>query len=158
MATFVIEFGTLTLNNIFGKDLSEINDILQIAIHAILRMKHLTISPGCLFVHQNTKEFIDTKQSMERRRWLQDRLNEMTLATAKHEQCSDVSHFSDVIKIDVETYIHYFLHLWEGFPSMAPVNPRYSCNGQKLKSRILKHAKEESKGSILNLSVLKAQM
>nr|KAF6438013.1 hypothetical protein HJG59_008709 [Molossus molossus] len=158
LATFVTGLGNLTLINIFGKDLSEINDILQIAIHAILRMKHLNISPGCLFVHQNTEEIIDTKQSMERRRWLQDRLNEMTLAAAKHEQCSDVSHFSDVIKIDVETYIHYFLHLWEGFPSMAPVNPRYSCNGQKLKIRILKHAKEESRGSILKISELKARI
>ncbi|XP_032977456.1 interferon-induced very large GTPase 1-like [Rhinolophus ferrumequinum] len=158
LATFVIGLGNLTLINILGKDLSEIQDILQIAIHAFLRMKLLNISPRCLFVHQNIEEIIDTNHSMERQKWLQERLDEMTLAAAKHEQCSDVSHFSDIIKFDVKTHIHYFAHLWEGSPPMAPPNPCYSRNVQELKSRILKHAKEESRGSILKLSELKVRI
>lgn len=158
LATFVIGLGNLTLINIFGKDLSETQDILQIAIHAFLRMKQLNISPRCLFVHQNIEEIIDTNQSMERRRWLEERLDEMTLAAAKYEQCSDVSTFNDVIKFDAKTHIHYFAHLWEGSPPMAPPNPCYSHNVQKLKSRILKHAKEESRGSILKISELKVRI
>ncbi|XP_066109909.1 interferon-induced very large GTPase 1-like [Saccopteryx bilineata] len=158
LATFVIGLGNLTLINIFGKDLSEIQDILQIAIHAFLRIKQLNISPRCLFVHQNIDEIIDTDQSMERQRWLQERLDEMTLAAAKHEQCSDVSNFNDVIKFDVKTHIHYFTHLWEGFPPMAPPNPCYSHNVQDLKRRILKHAKEESRGSILKISEIKVRI
>nr|XP_008542144.1 PREDICTED: interferon-induced very large GTPase 1-like [Equus przewalskii] len=155
LATFIIGLGNLTLINVFGNDLSEIQDILQIAVHAFLRMKQLNISPRCLFVHQNTEEIIDTNQSMERQRWLQERLDEMTLAAAEQEKCSDVCHFSDVIKFDVKTHIHYFAHLWEGSPPMAPPNPCYSHNVQELKSRILKHAKEESKGGILKISELK---
>lgn len=158
LASFVIGLRNLTLTNILGKDLSEIQDILQIAIHAFLRMKQLNISPRCLFVHQNIEEIIDTNHSMERQKWLQERLDEMTLAAAKHEQCSDVSHFSDIIKFDVKTHIHYFAHLWEGSAPMAPPNPCYSHNVQELKSRILEHAKEESRGSILKLSELKVRI
>ncbi|XP_036283682.1 interferon-induced very large GTPase 1-like [Pipistrellus kuhlii] len=158
LATFVIGLGDLTLINIFGKDLSEIQDILQIAIHAFLRMKQLNISPRCLFVHQNIEEIIDTNQSMERRRWLGERLDEMTLAAAKYEQCSDVATFNDVIQFDPKTHIHYFAHLWEGSPPMAPPNPCYSHNVQKLKSRILKNAKEESRGNILKISELKIRI
>ncbi|MXQ94229.1 hypothetical protein E5288_WYG007361 [Bos mutus] len=158
LATFVIGLGNLTLINILGKDLSEIQDILQIALHAFLRMKQLNISPRCLFVHHNIEEIIDTDQSTERQRWLQEILDEMTIAAAKHEQCSGVCHFSDVIKFDVKNHIYYFAHLWEGSPPMAPPNPCYSHNVQELKSRILKHAKEESRGSILKISELKVRV
>lgn len=92
---------------------------------------------------------------MERQKWLQERLDEMTLAAAKYEQCSNVFHFSDVIKFDVKTHIYYIAHLWEGSPPMAPPNPCYSHNVQELKSRILKHAKEESREGILKISELK---
>lgn len=158
LATFVIGLGNLTLINILGKDLSEIQDILQIAVHAFLRMKQLTISPRCLLVHQNIEEIIDTDQSMTRQRWLQETLDEMTIAAAKHEQCSEVRHFGDVIKFDVKNHIYYFAHLWEGSPPMAPPNLCYSHNVQELKSRILKHAKEESRGSIWKISELKVRV
>ncbi|XP_037067715.1 interferon-induced very large GTPase 1-like [Peromyscus leucopus] len=158
LATFVTALGNLTLVNIWGPNLSEIQDVLQIAIHAILRMKQLSISPGCLFVHQNTEETIDTNESMARRQQLQEKLDEITLAAARYEQCSDVHCFSDVIKFDIRTHIHYFAHLWEGYPPMAPPNPCYSHNVQKLKSRILKFAKEESRGSILKISEFKVRI
>ncbi|KAL6073377.1 hypothetical protein STEG23_013708 [Scotinomys teguina] len=158
LATFVIALGNLTLVNIWGPNLSEIQDVLQISIHAILRMKQLNISPGCLFVHQNTEETIDTNQSMARRQQLQEKLDGIALAAAQYEQCSDVHCFSDVIKFDIRTHIHYFAYLWEGYPAMAPPNPCYSHNVQKLKSRILKFAKEESKGSILKISEFKVQI
>ena len=40
LATLVIGLGNLTVINIFGKDLSEIKDIPQIAVHAFLRMNN----------------------------------------------------------------------------------------------------------------------
>ncbi|GAB1292507.1 Interferon-induced very large GTPase 1 [Apodemus speciosus] len=155
LATFIIALGNLTLVNIWGPNLSEIQDVLQIAVHAFLRMKQLNTSPGCLFVHQNTEETIDTNQSLAKRQQLQEKLDGMALAAARCEQCSDVHCFSDVIKFDIRTHIHYFAHLWEGNPPMAPPNPCYSHNVQQLKSRILKFAKEESRGSILKISEFK---
>ncbi|KAK7797299.1 hypothetical protein U0070_010635 [Myodes glareolus] len=158
LATFVTALGNLTLVNIWGPNLSEIQAVLQIAIHALLRMKQLNISPSCLFVHQNTEETIDTNQSMARRQQLQEKLDGITLAAAQYEQCSDVHCFNDVIKFDIRTHIHYFAHLWEGYPPMAPPNTCYSQNVRELKSRILKFAKEECKGSILKISEFKVRI
>ncbi|XP_057876634.1 interferon-induced very large GTPase 1-like [Melospiza georgiana] len=154
LATFVIGVGNLTVINIFGENPSEMQDVLQIAVQAFLRMKKVNLSPSCLFVHQNVGEATAKEQNMEGRRRLQEKLDEMTVVAAQ-EECCDVSSFSDVIGFDVNTHIHYFAHLWEGNPPMAPPNPKYSQNAQQLKSKILWAAKKQSQHSILRLSSLK---
>ncbi|XP_005532811.1 PREDICTED: interferon-induced very large GTPase 1-like [Pseudopodoces humilis] len=129
-------------------------DVLQIAVQAFLRMKKVNLSPSCLFVHQNVGEATAKEQNMEGQRRLQEKLDEMTVIAAQQEFC-DISSFSDVIGFDVNTHIHYFAHLWEGNPPMAPPNPTYSQNVQQLKSKILQAAKKQSQHSILRLSSLK---
>uniref|UniRef100_A0A8B9QS65 VLIG-type G domain-containing protein n=1 Tax=Anas platyrhynchos TaxID=8839 RepID=A0A8B9QS65_ANAPL len=136
LATFVIGIGNMTLINIFGENPSEMQDVLQIAVQAFLRMKQVNISPGCLFVHQNVGEITAKEKNMEGQRRLQEKLDEMTMIAAQQEFC-DITCFSDVIRFDVNTHIHYFAHLWEGNPPMAPPNPTYSQNVQELKSKIL---------------------
>ncbi|XP_039914653.1 interferon-induced very large GTPase 1-like isoform X2 [Hirundo rustica] len=154
LATFVIGVGNLTVINIFGENPSEMQDVLQIAVQAFLRMKKVNLSPSCLFVHQNVGEITAKEQNMEGQRRLQEKLDEMTVVAAQQEFC-DISSFSDVIGFDVNTHIHYFAHLWEGNPPMAPPNPTYSQNVQQLKSKILQAAKKESQHSILRFSSLK---
>ncbi|XP_005380565.1 PREDICTED: interferon-induced very large GTPase 1-like [Chinchilla lanigera] len=158
LATFIIGLGNLTLINIFGENPSELQDILQIAVQAFLRMKQVKISPSCLFVHQNVREATAKDQTMERQRQLEQKLDEIARITAEQEQCSNVSCFSDVIKFDVNTDVHYFAHLWEGNPPMAPPNPRYSHNVQELKSRIILMAKQESRGNIMKISDVKCRV
>ncbi|XP_075402256.1 interferon-induced very large GTPase 1-like [Tenrec ecaudatus] len=158
LATFVIGLGNLTLINIFGENPSEMQDILQIVVQAFLRMKQVKISPSCLFVHQNVGDVTAKDQTMEGRRRLEQRLDEMAAIAAEQEQCSDVTRFSDVIKFDVNNHVFYFAHLWDGNPPMAPPNPRYSHNAQELKSRITRTAKEESRGSIMKLSEVKYRL
>ncbi|XP_054149442.1 interferon-induced very large GTPase 1-like [Melozone crissalis] len=153
LATFVIGVGNLTVINIFGENPSEMQDVLQIAVQAFLRMKKVNLSPSCLFVHQNVGEATAKEQNMEGRRRLQEKLDEMTVVAAQQEFC-DVSSFSDVIGFEVNTHIHYFAHLWEGNPPMAPPNPTYSQNVQQLKNKMLQAAKD-SQCSILRLSSLK---
>ncbi|XP_059583166.1 interferon-induced very large GTPase 1 [Alligator mississippiensis] len=154
LATFVIGIGNMTLINIFGENPSEMQDILQIAVQAFLRMKQVRLSPGCLFVHQNVGEITAKEQNMEGQRRLQEKLDEMTVTAAQQEFC-DATCFNDVIRFDVNSHIHYFAHLWEGNPPMAPPNPRYSQNVQDLKNSILMTSKQESQGSVLKLSGLK---
>ncbi|KAM3676192.1 interferon-induced very large GTPase 1-like [Ammospiza maritima maritima] len=154
LATFVIGVGNLTVINIFGENPSEMQDVLQIAVQAFLRMKKVNLSPSCLFVHQNVGEATAKEQNREAQRCLQEKLDEMTVIAAQQEFC-DVSSFSDVIGFDVNTHIHYFAHLWEGNPPMAPCNPKYSQNVQQLKTKILQSAKKQSQRSILRLSNLK---
>ncbi|KAL9862902.1 interferon-induced very large GTPase 1-like isoform 1-T2 [Geothlypis trichas] len=154
LATFVIGVGNMTVINIFGENPSEMQDVLQIVVQAFLRMKQVNLSPSCLFVHQNVGEATAKEQNMEGRRRLQEKLDEMTVVAAQQEFC-DISSFSDVIGFDVNTHIHYFAHLWEGNPPMAPPNPTYCQNVQQLKSKILQAAKKQSQRSILRLSSLK---
>ncbi|XP_054581493.1 interferon-induced very large GTPase 1-like [Eptesicus fuscus] len=158
LATFVIGLGNLTLINIFGENPSEMQDILQIVVQAFMRMKQVKISPSCLFVHQNVGEVTAKDQTMEGRRRLEQRLDEMATTAAEQEQCSDVTRFGDIIKFDVNTHVYYFAHLWDGNPPMAPPNPRYSHNVQELKSRILRAAKQESRGSIMKISDVKLRV
>ncbi|XP_048153773.1 interferon-induced very large GTPase 1-like [Corvus hawaiiensis] len=157
LATFVIGIGNLTVINIFGENPSEMQDVLQIAVQAFLRMKKVNLSPSCLFVHQNVGEATAKEQNMEGQRRLQEKLDEMTVVAAQQEFC-DISSFSDVIGFDVNTHIHYFAHLWEGNPPMAPPNPTYSQNVQQLKSKILQAAQKQSQRSILRLSNLKVRI
>ncbi|XP_054581176.1 interferon-induced very large GTPase 1-like [Eptesicus fuscus] len=158
LATFVIGLGNLTLINIFGENPSEMQDILQIVVQAFMRMKQVKISPSCLFVHQNVGEVTAKDQTMEGRRRLEQRLDEMATTAAEQEQCSDVTRFGDIIKFDVNTHVYYFAHLWDGNPPMAPPNPRYSHNIQDLKSRILRAAKQDSKGCIMKISDVKLRV
>ncbi|XP_064563279.1 LOW QUALITY PROTEIN: interferon-induced very large GTPase 1-like [Zonotrichia leucophrys gambelii] len=154
LATFVIGVGNLTVINIFGENPSEMQDVLQIAVQAFLRMKQVNLSPSCFFVHQNVEQATSQEQNMEEQRCLQEKLDEMTVVAAQQE-FFDTSSFSDVIGFDLNTHIHYFAHLWEGDPPMAPPNPTYSQNVQQLKSKILQAAMKQSQRSILRLSSLK---
>ncbi|XP_063797142.1 interferon-induced very large GTPase 1-like isoform X1 [Pseudophryne corroboree] len=157
LATFVIGLGNLTVINIFGENPSEMQDILQIAVQAFLRMKRVNLQPSCLFVHQNVGEITAKEKNMEGRRKLQEKLDEMTLCAAQQEQC-DVTCFNDVIKFDVNTHIHYFAHLWAGDPPMAPPNPSYSQNVQTLRQVILDSAKQEAQHNILSISMFKTRV
>uniref|UniRef100_A0A8C3TXH6 VLIG-type G domain-containing protein n=1 Tax=Catharus ustulatus TaxID=91951 RepID=A0A8C3TXH6_CATUS len=139
LTTFVIGVSNLTVINIFGENPSEMQDVLQIAVQAFLRMKKVNLSPSCFFVHQNVEEATAKEQNMEQRRRFQEKLDKVTRVVAQQESC-DISSFSDIIGFDVSTHIHYFAHLWEGNPPMAPPNPTYSQNVQQLKSKILQAA------------------
>uniref|UniRef100_A0A9J8BMT0 VLIG-type G domain-containing protein n=1 Tax=Cyprinus carpio carpio TaxID=630221 RepID=A0A9J8BMT0_CYPCA len=138
-ATFVIGLGNLTLINIFGENTAEMQDILQIVVQAFMRMKKVRLNPSCVFVHQNVSDVAAREKTMEARRQLLEKLDEMTKLAAKEEGC-DAECFSDVIKFDVQNDVKYFAHLWEGNPPMAPPNPNYCENIQELKKYIMSHA------------------
>ncbi|XP_056099414.1 interferon-induced very large GTPase 1-like [Rhinichthys klamathensis goyatoka] len=138
LATFVVGLGNLTLINIFGENLSEMQDVLQIVVQAFLRMKKVNLSPRCVFVHQNVSDITTGEKNMEGRRRLLKTLDEMTKLAAK-EEVYDAECFSDVISFDVQKDVKYFAQLWEGSPPMAPPNPKYGENIQELKKTITFH-------------------
>ncbi|XP_073721261.1 interferon-induced very large GTPase 1-like [Misgurnus anguillicaudatus] len=139
LATFVVGLGQLTLINIFGENPAEMQDILQIVVQAILRMKKVKLNPSCMFVHQNVSDVTAGEKNMEGRRRLLQTLDEMTKLAAKEED-SDAECFSDVINFDVQKDVKYFAQLWEGSPPMAPPNPNYCENIQELKEIIVSQA------------------
>ncbi|CAG2197431.1 unnamed protein product [Mytilus edulis] len=57
LATFVVGLGDVTIVNVKGENTEEVQDVLQIVVHAFLRLKlaneRLNLKPKCVFVHQN---------------------------------------------------------------------------------------------------------
>ncbi|XP_060796346.1 interferon-induced very large GTPase 1-like [Neoarius graeffei] len=140
LSTFVVGLGNMTLINIFGENPTEMQEILQIVVHAFLRMKKVRLNPSCMFVHQNVSDITAREKILDGRRNLQETLDKMTKLAAKDEDdCTE--NFTDVIAFDVERDVKYFSQLWEGSPPMAPPNPCYSKNIQGLKRDILSRAK-----------------
>ncbi|XP_036375377.1 interferon-induced very large GTPase 1-like [Megalops cyprinoides] len=136
LATFVIGISDLTLVNIMGECSSEMQDILQICVHAFLRMKQVRITPSLIFVHQNMADVSAYDKNMEAKRCLLERLDEMARIAAKKESYK-VTGFNDIIQFDVDTQVFYFKNLLQGDPPMAPPNPTYSHNTQELKAKLL---------------------
>ncbi|ROJ77279.1 Interferon-induced very large GTPase 1 [Anabarilius grahami] len=152
LATFVVGLANLTLINIFGENLSEMHDILQIVVQAFMRMKKVRLNPSCVFVHQNVSDITAGEKNKEGRRRLQEKLDEMTKLAAKEEE-SDAECFSDVIRFDVQNDVKYFAQLWEGSPPMAPPNPNYCENIQELKKTIMSHASKSHGMNLIDLKV-----
>ncbi|KAM5248500.1 LOW QUALITY PROTEIN: interferon-induced very large GTPase 1-like [Ctenodactylus gundi] len=158
LVTFVIGIANLTLSSIFGENPSEMQDILQIAVQAFLRMKQVRISPSCLFVHQNAGKVTAKDQTMEGR-WQEQRLDQMAAIAAEQEQCSHVTRFNDVIKFDINNHIHYVAHLWDENSQTVPHSIHYIYNVQEVKKNsILLIAKQEAQKSIMKITDIKTHV
>ncbi|KAG5281538.1 hypothetical protein AALO_G00073400 [Alosa alosa] len=138
LATLVIGLSDVTIINIAMENSSEMKDVLQIAVHAFLRMKQLGKKPVCHFVHQNVSGVSAHSKLMTDRKHLLDQLNEMTKIAAGMENQSEIKEFTDVLDYDVEMNNWYIPGLWHGTPPMAPVNSGYSEAVHELKRSLLK--------------------
>ncbi|KAG7330352.1 hypothetical protein KOW79_006574 [Hemibagrus wyckioides] len=126
LATLVVGLSDITIINIAMENSTEMKDILQIVVHAFLRMKEVGKKPMCAFVHQNVADVSAHDKNMRDRKLLLEQLNEMTEAAAKMENKEMYKKFTDVMEYDPETGNWYIPGLWHGNPPMAPVNAGYS--------------------------------
>ncbi|CAL4126165.1 unnamed protein product, partial [Meganyctiphanes norvegica] len=147
LATLVIGMGDITILNIKGENTAEIEDILQISVHAFLRMrlvnKSMKLQPGCYFVHQNVPAVNAAEKMLYGYKKLQEQLDIMTIAAAEQENASEIQSFRDVIEFDVKNNVWYFSSLWQGDPPMAPANPSYSEKVLDLKTNLLKYPSQK---------------
>ncbi|CDQ85994.1 unnamed protein product [Oncorhynchus mykiss] len=126
LATLVIGLSDVTIINIAMENNTEMKDILQIVVHAFIRMKEVGKKPICHFVHQNVSDMSAHDNNMRDRKKLLEQLNEMTLAAARMEKKENITKFTDVMDYDPDTSSCYIPGLWHGTPPMAPVNAGYS--------------------------------
>ncbi|XP_065894129.1 interferon-induced very large GTPase 1-like isoform X2 [Dysidea avara] len=151
LATFVIGIADLSLVNIYGETPGDLNDILQTAVHAFIRMRNVDMQLGCHFVHQNVPSVCSDSKIKFGQQSFQDRLDKMTRAAAIAEQCEKYRSFHDVIQFNKDTDVTNFPGLWKGDPPMAPVNPGYSEKALALKSALLALVdKQEHNSSFTN--------
>ena len=143
LATFAIGLADVSIINIFGETPGDLNDIIQTAAHAFIRMKNIDLQLRCHFVHQNVSAVSGDKHAKFGHKKYQDRLDEMTRLAAVAENCEGKYYsFQDIIMFDEDTDVTYFPGLWKGDPPMAPVNPGYSEKALQLKSALVTLADE----------------
>ncbi|XP_040211804.1 interferon-induced very large GTPase 1-like [Rana temporaria] len=138
LATLVIGLSDITLFNMSMENTTEMKDILQIVIHAFLRMKEIGKKPSCQFVHQNVSDVSAPLMNMRGRKKLMDQLDEMTRTVAVMEKKTQFKYFSDIMEYDLEHDNCYIAGLWHGVPPMASVSSAYSENVNELKQNLLK--------------------
>ncbi|XP_067425468.1 up-regulator of cell proliferation-like [Emydura macquarii macquarii] len=144
LATLVIGLSDITIVNMAMENATEMKDILQIVVHAFLRMEEIGQKPNCQFVHQNVSDVSAHDQNMRDRKHLLEQLNEMTKAAAKMEKQSREMAFSDIMEYDPEKHNWYIPGLWHGVPPMAPVNIGYSESVCELKKYLFEFIKDRS--------------
>ncbi|XP_074529884.1 up-regulator of cell proliferation-like [Halichoeres trimaculatus] len=137
LATLVVGLSDITIINIAMENSTEMKDILQIVVHAFLRMKEVGKKPKCQFVHQNVADVSAPEKNIRERELLLEQLNEMTQAAAKMEKKEEYKNFTDVMEYNPDTGNMYIPGLWNGSPPMAPVNAGYSEAVYELKKNIL---------------------
>uniref|UniRef100_A0A672GVK6 Up-regulator of cell proliferation-like n=1 Tax=Salarias fasciatus TaxID=181472 RepID=A0A672GVK6_SALFA len=137
LATLVVGLSDITIINIAMENSTEMKDILQIVVHAFLRMKEVGKKPQCYFVHQNVSDVSAHEKNLRDRKLLFEQLNEMTQAAAREEKKEQNKSFTDVMAYDPDTGSCYIPGLWTGNPPMAPVNTGYSEAVYELKKNII---------------------
>ncbi|XP_061118170.1 up-regulator of cell proliferation-like [Conger conger] len=146
LATLVVGLSDITVINIAMENSMEMNDILQIVVHAFLRMKEVGRKPCCQFVHQNVPDISAHDSNMRDRKLLLEQLNEMTQAAAKMENTGNNKTFTDVMEYDPERNTWYIPGLWNGNPPMAPVNAGYSESVDLFKRSVIEKFMEQKSG------------
>ncbi|KAG9331958.1 hypothetical protein JZ751_016334, partial [Albula glossodonta] len=142
LATLVVGLSDITVINIAMENSTEMKDILQIVVHAFLRMKEVGKKPCCMFVHQNVADVSAHDMNLRDRKLLLEQLNEITQAAARMENTDENQKFTDVMEYDPEKNTWYIPGLWHGTPPMAPVNEGYSETVTEFRSSIIEALKE----------------
>ncbi|XP_019203368.1 up-regulator of cell proliferation-like [Oreochromis niloticus] len=138
LATLVVGLSDVTIVNVAMENSTEMKDILQIVVHAFLRMKEVgKKKPKCQFVHQNVSDVSAHEKNSRDRKLLLEQLNEMTQVAAKMEKKEENKSFTDVMEYSPDTGNWYIPGLWNGNPPMAPVNAGYSEAVYELKKHII---------------------
>ncbi|XP_028258335.1 up-regulator of cell proliferation-like [Parambassis ranga] len=141
LATFVVGLSDVTIINVAMENFAEMKDVLQITVHAFLRMKQIGKKHICHFVHQNVGGVSAHSKGMTERKHLLDQLNEMTLIAAEMEKQPGIKAFTDVLDYDIEKNNWNIPGLWHGTPPMAPVNTGYSEAVADFKKNLLETLK-----------------
>ncbi|XP_046850914.1 interferon-induced very large GTPase 1-like [Xenia sp. Carnegie-2017] len=138
LATFVIGVADVTIVNIFGENYNEMKEFLAMAVHAFLKMKLVKDKKSCKIVHQNVSANDVANKLMMDRRNLKQNLDHMVRLAAIQENCEDqYKKLGDIITFHENKDVFYIPSLLKGSPPMAPINPNYGRDLQKVKENII---------------------
>ncbi|XP_028670801.1 interferon-induced very large GTPase 1-like [Erpetoichthys calabaricus] len=149
IATLIIGLSDVTLVNVSSESTAEMQDILQIVVHALIRMKEVGKKPTIYFIHQNVSDISVRDKDLLGVTQLLTRLDAVTQAAAKQEHKeATYFKFSDVIQYDPAKRTKYIPSLWHGIPPMAAVSTGYSEYAFELKKDLVDFIREQRKSYI----------
>ncbi|VDI11386.1 Hypothetical predicted protein [Mytilus galloprovincialis] len=141
LATFVVGLGDITIVNIRGENTAEVKDVLQIAVHAFLRLKvaneKLNLNQSCVFVHQNVSAADAHNKLFQKRQKFVETLDAMAIQAAAEENIANINSFNQVIEFDSEAGVWYISDLWRRDLLMCPPNPGYSENVSNVRNALM---------------------
>ncbi|XP_041432675.1 interferon-induced very large GTPase 1 isoform X2 [Xenopus laevis] len=143
LATLVAGLSDTVIVNMSMENTSEMKDILQIVVHAFLRMKEIGRKPNCHFVHQNVSDVSAHEKTRRDRLKLLEHLNEMTKLVANMEKKTIFTAFHDIMMYDQEKDSFYIPGLWNGVPPMASISTAYSETIFELKAYLIECMKNK---------------
>nr|ANH79229.1 VLIG3 [Macrobrachium rosenbergii] len=140
MCQRILSEGALEISWYYPVEESRDNDCLgrNVAIMNLRGDGNLSLQPSCIFVHQNVSAQDASQKLRGGQQKFMETLDKVTEAAGKQEDSPDYTRFRQVINFDIDTDICYISDLWKGDPPMAPANPGYSENVNKIKQILLK--------------------
>nr|XP_006116486.2 up-regulator of cell proliferation-like [Pelodiscus sinensis] len=148
LATLVFGLSDITLVNMAMENATEMQAVLQVVVHAFLRMEEVGHTPTCLFVHQSVKDAAAYEQNMRDRKYLAEQLNEMIKAAAKMEKLQTQITVSDLMGDTAEKHNWCLPGLWQEDLPTASVSTGYSERVYELRKDVLAFAIQHSVYSI----------
>ncbi|XP_077303586.1 up-regulator of cell proliferation-like isoform X2 [Lithobates pipiens] len=137
LATLVVGLSDITIINFSMENAAEMKDILQIVVHAFLRMETIGKKPKYYFLHQNVSDVAASTKCLRDRRKIIDDLDGMTRTAARMTKRYGIKSFSDVLDADHENHSWYIPGLWHGVPPMSSVSTGYSDKVYEFKKYLL---------------------
>ncbi|KAJ8041146.1 Interferon-induced very large GTPase 1 [Holothuria leucospilota] len=136
LATLAMCLGDLTLLNIQGEVISpEMTGILQIAVHALIRMKRVDLTSHCQIIQQRISDKTARDRNKSNMKKIIEALDKATHVAALEEDVADkYEKFSDIFSFVPENDLQYIPCLWVG--QMSPPNHFYSESILKLRQII----------------------
>ncbi|XP_062591084.1 interferon-induced very large GTPase 1-like [Saccostrea cucullata] len=142
LATLVIGMGDVAIINIKGETIADMEDVLQIVVHALIRLKQanekINLKQSCVFVHQNVSAQDADKMTIQGNQKIVNNLDKMTKEVAIEEHVGNIKSFQDVISFNPIKHVKYIPDLWHGTPPMAPASSQYSTSVTELDELKLK--------------------
>ena len=136
LATFVIGLADIIILNIKGETMGEMENVLQIVVHELLRLKqaydNLSLCQSVILVHQNISAQDAAGHLEQGNLSIVANLNKVTKEAASQACMSGIECFKDVIHFNSKDHVKYVSDLWLGNPPMAPINPRYCSQASEV--------------------------
>ena len=141
ISTLVIGLSDLTIMNVMGEHFNDLQDVIQIAVHAFLRMHMQNIERKCIFIHQGVPATNATNVLASRRNNLVHALDKAARDTAEMENIHHIEGFAQIMQFDSTDHTFYLGNKWKGKPPMAPSDSDYHSSVQRVKSFIFDYMK-----------------